>query len=94
MLTNSNCSVMELCTRSNSSATGVSVSSSALYNTFVEAAKRDKTVGVTRLVSRDWSYEDLVGLYIGLLAAAVSAVATAATALMGIGFTYLAERFL
>ena len=65
----------------------VAPSDSALLDSFVEAAK--KSNGVAKFIGQDWSYEDLSGLYIGLVAAAITAIATALTALLGLAITYL-----
>ena len=65
----------------------VAPSDSALLDSFVEAAK--KSNGSANFIGNDWSYEDLQGLYIGLIAAAITAIATALTALLGLATTYI-----
>ena len=57
----------------------------AVLNAFVDAAKLSNVVP---LLGWTWSYEDLQGLYIGLLAAAVAAIASALTALLGLVIAY------
>ncbi len=74
-----------------SSDTNVTVDNLALLNSFVEAAKKDRTVGTSIFAGWRMTYDDLNGLYTGLLAGAVSSCALALTAVVGLAITYILD---
>ena len=77
--------VPDPCTENN-----VSVSDLAVLDAFVQAAKKDNSLQSQFL--RDMSYEDLYGLYIGLLAGAVPAAIAVFTSVVGLLLLYLLRR--
>ncbi len=71
--------------------TNVTVDNLALLNSFVEAAKKDRNVGSSIFAGWRMTYDDLNGLYIGLLAGAVSSCALALTAVVGLAIAYILD---
>jgi hypothetical protein len=72
--------------------TNVSLSDLATLEAYVQAAKKDKTLQSSFFGRYDMSFDDLYGLYIGLLAGAVTAAVTALTSIVGLLVLYVLRR--
>lgn len=79
--------VLDPCTENN-----VSLSDLATLEAYVQAAKKDKTLQSSFFGRYDMSFDDLYGLYIGLLAGAVTAAVTALTSIVGLLVLYVLRR--